>query len=291
MDSHSLAAGPTSGRFTVLMRSGRFVAFSALVLFPAAASASLLVDFQDLALDQNSFWNGSEETDGSAGFSSRGAQFNNEFTDEFGFDSWSGWAYSNVLDQETSGSGNEYASIAGSGTGANGIYGVAYVDSFTPVFPRVDLPEGTYPVSMTVTNTTYAYFSMLEGDSFAKQFSVEDEDWFRMDIRGLDAQGNETGIVPFYLADFRFANEEDAYIIDDWAAVDLSALGEETRALEFALSSSDVGDFGMNTPAYFAMGDLAVVPEPSAYALLGGVAVAALVFFRRRRRTTAAPAA
>lgn len=234
-------------------------------------------------MPEDSFWNGSEAEDGSQGFTSRGAAFNNEFTDEFGFDAWSGWAYSNVLDQETAGFENQYAAITGQGTGENGIYGVAFDGG--EVKPAIEMPAGHHPESVTVTNTTYAYFAMLEGDDFAKQFSVEDQDWFRLDIRGLDAQGSETGIVPFYLADFRFESEEDAYIIDDWTSVDLSALGQETRALEFALSSSDVGDFGMNTPAYFAMGDLTAVPEPAAYGLFAGLGIGVMVFLRRRKRS------
>jgi hypothetical protein len=41
--------------------------------------------------------------------------------------------------------------------------------------------------------------------------------------------------------------------------------------LEFSLSSSDIGSYGMNTPAYFAL-DM-VVPEPGTLVLLalGGV--------------------
>ncbi len=284
LNSRSLSFVSLAGRSVFSTRLGRWFLFAVAGWFPLALPAALLVDFQDLALDENAFWNGSAGAQGGEGFSSRGAQFNNAFTDEFGFDSWSGWAYSNVLDQETSGFGNQYASISGLGTGANGIYGVAYLDSFTPVFPRIDLPAGHYPVELTVTNTTYAYFSMLESDGFSKQFSVADQDWFRLDIRGLDAEGNQTGIVPFYLADFRFESADDAFIIDEWTPVELSALGEETRSLEFSLSSSDVGDFGMNTPAYFAMGDLTAVPEPSSFALVGGIAVAVLVIGTRRRR-------
>ncbi len=284
LNSRSLSFASPAGRGVFSTRLGRWFLVSVAGWFPLALPAALQVNFQDLSLDENSFWNGSSGAHGGEGFSSRGARFNNQFTDEFGFDSWSGWAYSTVLDQETPGFGNQYASIAGLGTGANGIYGVAYLDSFTPVFPRIDLPDGHYPVELTVTNTTYAYFAMLEGDGFSKQFSVEDQDWFRLDIRGLDVEGNQTGIVPFYLADFRFESADDAFIIDEWTSVQLSALGEETRSLEFALSSSDVGDFGMNTPAYFVMGDLTAVPEPSSFALLGGIVVGALVIGLRRPR-------
>ena len=50
--------------------------------------------------------------------------------------------------------------------------------------------------------------------------------------------------------------------------MDLSSLGDVT-GLEFNVASSDVGDFGINTPTYFAMDDLTVIPEPMSILLLG----------------------
>ena len=50
------------------------------------------------------------------------------------------------------------------------------------------------------------------------------------------------------MADLR--DEAKAYIINDWRYVDLSGLGKVCK-LGFALSSTDNGDWGMNTPAYF----------------------------------------
>ena len=50
---------------------------------------------------------------------------------------------------------------------------------------------------------------------------------------------------------------------------------EGAVTLSFGLTSSDVGAFGMNTPAYFAIDNLHVVPEPVTFMLLasGGVVV------------------
>ncbi len=242
-------------------------------------AAGVTVNFGDLNLEENSYWNGS---DGSGGFESGVASFNNHYDTEW--DVWSGWSYSNVIDTETRGHTNQYAAITGSAIADNGVYGVANVDHFTPVFPAIELPDGAYPESITITNTTYAYHSMNEGDDFAKEFSTEDNDWFRLDIRGLDGDGNETGVLPFYLADYRFDDPEQAYIIDEWTEVDLTSLGEATRGLEFTLSSSEVGDFGMNTPAYFAMGEMTAVPEPVTAGLLAGAGILAFSLFLRHRR-------
>jgi hypothetical protein len=56
--------------------------------------------------------------------------------------------------------------------------------------------------------------------------------------------------------------------------MDLTSLGG-AKSLSFDYASSDVGQFGINTPLYFAMDNLtlSVVPEPSS-ALLAGIAVA-----------------
>jgi len=124
-----------------------------------------------------------------------------------------------------------------------------------------------------VTNNNYTYYSMLNGDDWAKKFggsSGDDEDWFALTVTGKDASESIVGAVDFYLADYRFSDNSQDYIIDTWQFVDLSSLGI-VKSLEFTLNSSDVGDFGMNTPAYFVIDT--VVPEPATIILmaLGGV--------------------
>ncbi|MBR6128412.1 MAG: DUF4465 domain-containing protein, partial [Bacteroidaceae bacterium] len=97
-----------------------------------------------------------------------------------------------------------------------------------------------------ITNSSYAYDSMTNGDGSAKKFAKGD--WFKLTITGYDAEDNETGSKEYYLADLR--DEAKAFIINDWRYVDLSCLGQVAK-LGFALSSSDNGAYGMNTPAYF----------------------------------------
>jgi len=242
----------------------------------------IAADFEDLTLDPNSYWNGS---DGSGGFTSGIARFNNLYDPNYW--SWEGWSYSNRTDTTTRGWGNQYSAIAGGGIAfagggnvvadPNGIYGVGYVGwvavPTVTVTPRVI--DGAY-----VTNTTYAYWSMKEGDAFAKKFGGadgNDADWFKLTVTGKDADGNATGTVDFYLADYRFADNGRDYILNEWTWMDLSGLGA-VGSLAFTLSSSDVGGFGMNTPAYFAMDN--VVPEPATVAVL---AMAGLALRRRRK--------
>jgi hypothetical protein len=112
-----------------------------------------------------------------------------------------------------------------------------------------------------VTNSAFAVLSMRDGDDFSKKFSVEDQDWFKLVITAYDKDDNRTGAtVEFYLADFRTATSPG--IITEWTKVDLKPLGNRVHTVKFDLQSSDVGDWGMNTPAYFCFDNLAIrIPQ------------------------------
>ena len=127
-------------------------------------------------------------------------------------------------------------------------YGVSYASAYYgPCTVKVLNHEGGIVVpGFYITNSAYAYVSMLNGDAYAKKFG--EGDWFKLTIKGFDAEGAETGTKEYYLADLRDADK--AYIINDWRYVDLSGLGKVSK-LSFELTSTDNGDWGMNTPAYF----------------------------------------
>lgn len=240
-------------------------------LWPAmVVCATTVADFDDLTLGAESFWNGS---DLSGGFSSGSASFNNSYIEAWA--SWSGFAYSNITDTVAEGFSSQYNAIAGSGQSVSN-YGVG----FTGITPVMTLDSAQEVGGLYLTNNNYAYYSMLKGDAFAKKFGGaggSEPDWFRLTITGKDQSGGSTGSVEFYLADFRFADDSQDYIVNEWTFIDLSTLGV-VKGIEFALDSSDVGDFGMNTPAYFVIDT--VIPEPATVGLLLFGAMMA----RRRKR-------
>jgi hypothetical protein len=198
--------------------------------------------------------------------------FNNEFSNFGGGCCWSGWAYSQTTDSTTPGPGNQHSAIPGSGAGGSETYGVAFTSGAgtQAETSRIVFDRSVSLLGASLTNTTYAALSMRDGDAFAKKFggaSGGDPDYFILTITGRDAGDAITGSVDFALADYRFADDQLDYIVMDWVFVDLSGLGS-VAALEFELASSDVGQFGMNTPSYFALDDLVFVPEPGSAALL-----------------------
>ncbi|MEM6854419.1 MAG: DUF4465 domain-containing protein [Planctomycetota bacterium] len=274
-----------------MIRKGLILTPLVTLSIASASSTALsqtftVIDFNDLSLPADSFFNGGPTTN-TDGWSSNGADFGNSFNSSFG-GFWNGFSYSNVDDTTTPGVGNQYAAITGTdattGTGDSGIYAVAFSGSND----FINLPDGQTPVSVELTNTTYATFSMLNGDSFAKAFggvTGDDPDFFDVILTGYDAAdgssgtGNETGSVTFRLADYTFADNNEDFIVDTWNTVDLSGLGN-AQSIGLSWASSDVGQFGINTPTYVALDNLVLVPEPTVLATLA----AAGLFTARRRR-------
>ncbi len=194
-------------------------------------------------------------------FTSGGQVFENRYIPAFA--TWSRWAYSNRTDTMTPGFMNDLSAFAGGGAGGSANFGV----SFNEVNALELAPGFRAPVSVMVTNVTYPALAMRDGDGFSKKFggpTGTDPDFLLLEIIGFDAGAGEIGRVPVYLADYRTM----PFILDDWLEVDLTSLGTDVRTLEFRLSSSDNGMFGINTPTYFAIDNLTLVPEPGAGILL-----------------------
>ena len=108
-----------------------------------------------------------------------------------------------------------------------------------------------WPESITVTNTCYAYYTMRDGNSFSTAFS--EGDWFAVTAHGVRADGTEV-TSEFRLADCT-GSDSDSWFVTDWTEWDLTSLGEVT-GIYFTFDGSDTGAWGLNTPSYFAIGNL-----------------------------------
>jgi hypothetical protein len=245
-----------------MARTFAFAGILSLGLSLGAVAAPITIDFEDVGagLAPESFANAT------GGFDSGGGDFANRFDDFGGGCCWSGWLYSNTTDTTTPGFTNDPSAFPGSGAGGSATYGVAFLGGVT----RITFGSEKQVLSGDFTNTTYAALAMQNGEFVAKKFggaSGDDPDFLRLDILGYDALGGLTGTVELYLADYRSADNSLDFILDAWTNVDLSSLGA-VKQLDFALTGSDNGPFGLNTPAYFALDNLVVVPESGTGLLL-----------------------
>lgn len=222
-------------------------------------NAPSLNTFDDLTLSNDSFWNGS---DLSGSFYTENLVFKNKYTASQYGDYWSGWAYSNKQDITTPGYVNQYSAWVGKQLNQSENFGISYVSSKSTISLKDSLIGG-YVHSAYLANNTYAALSMKNGDAYSKKFggvSGSDEDWLRVRIKGIGLDGNYTDSIDFYLADYRFSDNSADYIINEWTKVNLLKLGKVKR-IEFSMSSSDNGQWGMNTPAYFCIDNIKVVNE------------------------------
>lgn len=216
----------------------------------------IVADFEDLELTENSYWNGAN---GEGFFQTANAIFSNRYNTEHG--TWEQWAYSSITDNTTPGHGNQYGAITGGGFEANttnsGTYGVSHVSSYNLPTVKFANDQAHIVKGFYVTNSTYAALSMRDGDGNSKKFGGilgSDPDWFKLSVFGF-YNYTPTDTVHFYLADFRFDEPEKDHIIQTWQWVELGQLGY-VDSLQMVLSSSDIGESGMNTPAYFCADNL-----------------------------------
>jgi len=195
-------------------------------------------------------------------------EFKNTVTNWGSMTSWTGVAISNRTDNTSAGDvANQFNSSASGDIDGNGNYSVIFDSNsggmnmgpdYTISFNLSDFPNGRTISGCYITNNTYGTTSMHEGDGFAQAFGGEDgnePDWFKLTAEGIDKDGNSTGTIDFYLADFRFENNAKDYILENWKWFNLSSLGTVTK-VQFTMSSSDAGQYGMNTPAYFCLDNL-----------------------------------
>lgn len=216
-------------------------------------------DFENLALPMESYWDGSDlsgtHNNGvfTSEFTSGDITFPNVFDTTWGAPGYwlGGFAYSNMTDSVTSGFGNKYSAKAGGGASSLNYVVVSNNSSFNTNFQYQIL-------KFKITNSTYAYNSMRDGDAFAKKFggpTGNDPDWFKLNIK-IYLLGNLEDSVDFYLADFRFSDNSQDYILKDWTSVILNPVMITFDSVYFELSSSDIGMWGMNTPAFFCLDDI-----------------------------------
>lgn len=220
--------------------------FSAILSFAQTTS-----DFEEYAsIGVDSFLNGS---DGTNLFTSGNISLDNQFTSFTWGDSWSGWAISSGTNVDSVNFAN-LSTINGTGYDGSNTYGISFTSDQNIMHLDNDA-TGEVVAGMYVNNLTVAHGIIQDGNQFSKKFggaTGDDEDYFLLTVKKYLDGTLSSESVEFYLADYRFSDNTQDYIVTDWTWIDLTSLGQ-ADSLAFSLSSTDNGNYGMNTPGYFAV--------------------------------------
>ncbi len=110
-------------------------------------------------------------------------------------------------------------------------------------------PQGVY-----VNLTSYTYYNCLEYGRGVSRESADGE-WFTLTIHGVAPDETEKKVT-VKLFSFK---DGDITINRGWKYVDLTSLGT-VNELYFTVDGTDTGEYGLNTPSYFALDKLSVKP-------------------------------
>ena len=222
--------------------------FLFLLLFVANfAFAQEPATFEDVQLGSNGIWAAPE---GENEMPSGGWLFTN-YT---GYGYWGGFTASNRTDLNQTGLNAQYTAVTGCGYDGSTQYAVAYTYGVQTDVYAADGQSHTV-TGCYITNNLWAYQDVLQGSMGQTPFgglSGDDPDWFKLTATGKNASGQTVGTLDFYLADYRFEDNSQDYVLDTWEWFDLSPLGP-VATISFSLSSTKSNYGGMITPAYFCM--------------------------------------
>ncbi|PHI19914.1 hypothetical protein CEQ90_10200 [Lewinellaceae bacterium SD302] len=229
-------------------------------LFVSSLNAQLVADFESLTTGPDQAFYGQDGV-----FTRTSGGVIMDITSYGTFDGgffWGGMAASSYTGGMTGGLEEQFTARNGSGAEGSGGYAVTFGER---VVIRLDESvAGGVVEGMSVSNTAYAYFVIRDGNMFSDLFggeSGDDPDFFFLTVKGFSDGELTTDSVNFYLADYRFEDNEQDYIIEDWEFINLSSLGG-VDSLELTLKSSDFNNFGILTPAYVAI-DNVITASPS----------------------------
>ncbi len=201
-------------------------------------------DFEDNTLAVDEYWRGRiydnpEQT--TSNFFSGGFMFGNSYTPAW--DYWCGFVLSKSSKKDfTSPYGpDQYNCVTGRAHQGDG-FALANINTFTGEF-FIDVlasKDGAELAGVYLTTNSYLYTSATKGDTFAKPLTTGD-------YHKVIFTGDNGNTVEFFLADF---TGDNAYVLDDWAYCDLSALGKVKRI------KVDIQCTNENIPTYVCLDDI-----------------------------------
>lgn len=233
-----------------------------LFLFQLSAQDATFERFLSV---KDSFLNGKTTAPSPQIFTDSGFIFSAVYDTSFGGYWANGFAISSMTDTVNGTAANLYSSASGEGSGGSLSYAVVQNNAqFT--YHLAGTGFAPYLYSMDVNNTFYAKYVMKNGNQFAKKFNGTDKDSFTLWIYQYFSN-NTVDSTRIDLANFTSNNSDEHYILDTWTTVRFNST-IPSDSIKFKLVSSDNGQFGMNTPAFFALDNVKLDVQSSSQPII-----------------------
>ena len=172
------------------------------------------------------------------------------YNEEYAY--WGGFVQSKVKDTDPANGlfANQYA-VYNSAAASGESFMLFYYDAYNePCDIRLKKDVTLSEVKLNLTTYTYASITNEAINDFARAF--DEGDYLKVVFTSM--KGNEVkGVEECYVVDFRDGKREMA---TDWNEYLLTNLGEGYNRVRVTIETTDVGEWGANTPLYFAMDDL-----------------------------------
>ena len=172
------------------------------------------------------------------------------YNEEYAY--WGGFVQSKVKDTDPANGlfVNQYA-VYNSAAASGESFMLFYYDAYNePCDIRLKKDVTLSEVKLNLTTYTYASITNEAINDFARAF--DEGDYLKVVFTSM--KGNEVkGVEECYVVDFRDGKREMA---TDWNEYLLTNLGEGYNRVRVTIETTDVGEWGANTPLYIAMDDL-----------------------------------
>lgn len=172
------------------------------------------------------------------------------YNDEYNY--WGGFALSKVYDRDaTNGKYENQYAVYNTEAASGDNFLLYYYDSYSDPCDMVFIKQSALLHSVKLNLTTYVYASITDEaiNDFARKF--EDGDYLKVVFSALDKLEKPTGeSVECYVVDYR---DGKRFVADNWNEFSLGFTADRVR---ITIETSDVGEYGANTPLYIAIDDL-----------------------------------
>ena len=178
-------------------------------------------------------------------------EFEYFYNEEYAY--WGGFAQSKVKDTDPANGlyANQYAVYNTSAASGNGFM-LYYYDAYNePCDIRLKKDVVLDSIKLNLTTYTYASITNEDINTFARAF--DEGDYLKVVFTSM--KGTEVkGVEECYVVDFR---DGKRIMATNWNEYSLSSLGADYDRVRVTIETTDVGEWGANTPLYIAMDDLA----------------------------------